>query len=119
MTKSSSVEVKWEGKALLKRLRLAQQDGVNETLRETAIEARRLVHRDTGELAGDIEARKAKVNARGAWGYVGAWNTEHAGVQEYLPPSMGGKSYIRAAGDSKFGRLRGHVAKACLRRRKG
>ena len=60
-------------------------------------EAKRLVHVDTATLQGSIRPEPTKIVGDTVVGGFGVHKVKYAIYQEFLPPSHGGKTYMRPA----------------------
>lgn len=73
--------------------------GIDKTTSEGTKTAKDLVHVDKALLQGSIRPEPAKVVAGKVVGQYGTHDVEYAEPQEFLPPSKGGKAYMRPSAE--------------------
>lgn len=79
---------------------------------ECILQAKGLVHVDTATLQGSIRLETARAEGNGARGQWGSFDVGYAIFQELLPPSRGGKAYLRPSADANYPHLAGHIRAA-------
>jgi len=102
----------WRGPLVAARVRHAQIAGINKTMGECIVSAKGLVHVDTATLQGSIRLEGARAEGAGARGQWGSFDVNYALWQEVLPPSRGGKAYLRPSADQHYPSLAGHIRAA-------
>lgn len=102
----------WRGPQVAARVRAAQITGVNKTMGECIIQAKATVHVDTATLQGSIRLEPARPEGNGVVGQWGSFDVRYALWQEVLPPSRGGKAYLRPSADANYPHLRAHIRAA-------
>ena len=106
------MSLQWHGDEQLRRTIRALQYGIDATTSVGTQVAKDLVHKDTGTLQGSIRPEPAKITGEQVVGAFGPHDVKYARYQEFLPPSRGGKTYMRPAEQQAKKVLQSNIKKA-------
>ena len=102
----------WRGAEQLERVLKALVDGIDKSCSEGTAVAKQNVHVDTATLQGSIRPDRTRIVGNVVVGQFGSHDVNYAVYQEFLPPSRGGKPYLRPGEDEARKNLQGNIEDA-------
>ena len=111
-----ATQVEWRGAQVLDKLLKAMKDGIEETMGEGVLKAKRRPPNGTmpyltGTLYDSIRFKPAEIRRNEVVGYWGSFDVNYAIYQETGTSRISGKYFLRNAADEEYPHLKGRIAR--------